>query len=183
MPRLTFHLATPRLVLRAWQDDDFAPFRALNADPAVMEFFPATLTAAQSDAQAARMRQYMAERGFTFWAVELPGVAPFIGITGLAIPSFSAPFTPCVEIGWRFATAYWGQGYATEAANAALTYGFSALGLAEIVAFTAAGNLRSRRVMERLGMTRAAADDFDHPLLDPDDRLCRHVLYRLSAPG
>jgi RimJ/RimL family protein N-acetyltransferase len=178
VPGLTYPPATARLLLRPWRDDDLPAFRALNADPRVMEFFPHTLSAAESDGQAARIRKNMAEHGFSFWAVELPGVAPFIGITGLSIPGFSAPFTPCVEIGWRFATAYWGHGYATEAANAALSFGFSHLGRSEIVAFTTTGNTRSRRVMERLGMTHDSADDFDHPALAAGHSLCRHVLYR-----
>jgi RimJ/RimL family protein N-acetyltransferase len=179
---VTFSLPTARLVLREWRDDDLPAYRALNADPRVREFFPGTLSAVQSDAEAARIRQNIAERGFSFWAVELPGIAPFIGITGLEVPGFAAPFTPCVEIGWRFAAEYWGQGYATEAANAALAFGFSQLGLKEIVAFTVPGNTRSRRVMARLGMTHDAADDFDHPRLEPGHSLRPHVLYRRSAP-
>jgi RimJ/RimL family protein N-acetyltransferase len=179
---LAFPPATARLRLRQLREDDLPAFRALNADPRVMEFFPRPLSAMESDTQAARIWHNMEEHGFSFWAVELPGVAPFIGLTGLSIPSFQAPFTPCVEIGWRFATAYWGQGYATEAANAALSFGFSHLGLAEIVAFTVPANIRSRRVMERLGMTHDSADDFDHPNLAPDHRLRRHVLYRRALP-
>jgi RimJ/RimL family protein N-acetyltransferase len=178
---VTFSIPTARLVLREWRDDDLPASAALNADPRVREFFPGTLTQAQSDAEAARIRQNIAKRGFSFWAIEVPGVAPFIGFTGLEVPGFTAHFTPCVEIGWRIAVPYWGQGYATEAANAALAYGFSKLGLKEIVAFTAAGNLRSRRVMARLGMTHNPADDFDHPRLDPGHGLRRHVLYRRGA--
>jgi RimJ/RimL family protein N-acetyltransferase len=174
--------ATARLRLRPWRDEDFAPYRALNADPRVREFFPGLLTAAQSDAEVERIRRNMAERGFSFWAIELPGIAPFIGFTGLEVPGWSAHFTPCVEIGWRLLPEYWGQGYATEAANAALAFGFSQLGLTEIVAFTVPANTRSRRVMERLGMTRDEADDFDHPNVAPGHRLSRHVLYRRARP-
>jgi RimJ/RimL family protein N-acetyltransferase len=145
-------IRTERLLLRQWRDDDLAPYAALNADPRVMEHFPALLTREQSDASAARIRAHLAAHGFGLWAVEPVGVAPFIGFTGLARPAFEAPFTPCVEIGWRLAAAYWGRGYATEAAAAALRDGFERLGLAEIVAFTVPANRRSRRVMERLGM-------------------------------
>jgi RimJ/RimL family protein N-acetyltransferase len=188
-------LRTERLILRDWRDEDLAPFAALNADPAVMEHLPGTLSRVESDAFAARVRSDLAERGFGLWALEAPGVAPFIGFTGLAIPRFESHFTgkrsaqrgrsrsgviqDCVEIGWRIAREHWGHGYAPEAARAALAHGFGALGLDEIVSFTAAGNLRSRRVMEKLGMTHDPADDFDHPSLAPGHRLRRHVLYRL----
>jgi len=173
-------LATARLRLRGWRDEDLAPFAAMNADPRVMEFFPATLARAESDALVARIRAHFARHGFGAWAVEIPGVADFIGFVGLSIPSFQAPFTPCVEIGWRLATAHWGKGYATEAAMAALAFGFTEAGLAEIVSFTVVANLPSRRVMERLGMTRSPSDDFEHPGLALGHPLRPHVLYRLS---
>jgi RimJ/RimL family protein N-acetyltransferase len=188
-------LRTERLILRGWRDEDLVPFAALNADPVVMEFFPATLSRAESDAAAARIRAELAERGFGPWAVEVPDVAPFIGFTGLAVPRFESHFTgtrsspsgviqECVEIGWRIAREHWGRGYAPEAARAALADGFARLGLDEIVSFTGAGNARSRRVMEKLGMTHDPADDFDHPNLPPGHRLRRHVLYRVRrGPG
>ena len=144
-----------------------------------MEYFPATLSRAESDAFAARIRADLVEQGFGLWAVEAPGVAPFVGFTGLAVPRFEAHFTPCVEIGWRLAREHWGRGYAPEAARAALAHGLEPLRLDEIVSFTAAGNVRSRRVMEKLGMTHDPADDFDHPSLAPGHRLRRHVLYRI----
>jgi RimJ/RimL family protein N-acetyltransferase len=174
-------LRTERLILRDWCDEDLAPFAALNADPAVMEWFPSVLSRTESDAAAARIRVELAERGFGLWAVEAPGVAPFVGFTGLSVPRFSAHFTPCVEIGWRMAREHWGRGYAPEAARAALAFGSERLGLAEIVTFTATGNARSRRVMEKLGMTYDPADDFDHPSLPPGHRLRRHVLYRIRS--
>jgi RimJ/RimL family protein N-acetyltransferase len=178
-------LTTERLVLRPWRDDDLAPFAALNADPAVMEHFPATLSRAESDAAAALIRAGLEERGFGWWAVEVPGVAPFIGFIGLSVPAFNAHFLPpgreVVEIGWRLARDHWGRGYATEGAREALRFGFEDLGLAEIVAFTAVGNTRSRAVMRRLGMTHDPADDFDHPGIPPGHRLSRHVLYRAMA--
>ena len=188
---------TERLRLRGWRPEDREPFAGLNADPEVMRWFPAPLSRAESDAFAARMRMEMAERGFGLWAVELPGVAPFVGFTGLAVVRFEAPFARAtahaprsgarrepqtnevIEIGWRLARSHWGCGYAPEAARAALAHGFGALGLAEIVSFTAVGNLRSRRVMEKIGMTHDPAGDFDHPSLPAGHRLRRHVLYRI----
>ncbi len=157
------------------------PFAAMNVDPAVMEFFPSTLTRQESDALVAKIERHFDRHGFGFWAVEIPGVTPFAGFVGLLIPPFDAPFTPCVEIGWRFAPAYWGQGYATEAAHAAMAYGFATLALAEILSFTVPNNTRSRRVMERLGMTHDPAEDFDHPMMPAGHALQRHVLYRRAA--
>lgn len=178
-------LTTERLVLRPWRDSDLVPFAALNADPEVMAHFPATLTPAETAAMVARMRAALAERGFGWWAAEAPGVAPFIGFIGLSVPDFGAHFLPpgklVVEVGWRLARLFWGQGYATEGAREALRFGFEALGLPEVVAFTTTTNQRSQAVMRRLGMTYDPADDFDHPKLPPGHRLRRHVLYRLKA--
>jgi RimJ/RimL family protein N-acetyltransferase len=167
------------VLLRGWREEDLAPFAALNADAAVMEFMPKRLTRAESDAFADRIGAHFRDHGFGLWALEVPGVASFIGFTGLAVPRFEAHFTPCVEVGWRIAREYWGRGYAPEAAREALRYGFEVAGLAEIVSFTSASNLRSRRVMEKIGMTRDAADDFDHPSLPGGHPLRRHVLYRI----
>jgi len=172
-------LTTARLTLRQWRDEDLAPFAALNADPQVMEYFPKALTRAESDAVAGRIREHFARHGFGFWAVEAPGVADLIGFVGLGVPSFEAHFTPCVEMGWRLARQYWGRGYATEAATAALAFGFETLALSEIVAFTVPANIASRRVMGRLGMRRSPDDDFDHPSLPEGHPLRPHVLYRL----
>ena len=175
-------LRTPRLRLRAWRNQDLAPFSAMNADPRVMEFFPSPLDRAQSDAMVARIREHFVAHGFGLWAVEVPAVTDFIGFVGLAIPRLRAHFTPCVEIGWRLAAAHWGRGYATEAARAALDFGFDHLNLDEIVSYTAILNVRSQAVMERIGMTRSPADDFDHPALPDGHRLRRHVLYRAPSP-
>jgi RimJ/RimL family protein N-acetyltransferase len=172
-------LSTERLLLRPWRSEDFAPFAALNADPRVMEFFPSVLRPAESDALADRIARHIDERGWGLWAVEISGIVPFAGYIGLAVPRFDAHFTPCVEIGWRLAHTQWGQGYAIEGARAALSFGIDTLKLSEIVSFTAAANVRSRRVMERLGMTHDAADDFDHPGLPVEHPLRRHVLYRI----
>ena len=172
-------LTTARLRLRQWREEDLAPFAALNADPQVMEFFPKVLTRAESDAVAGRIRDHFARHGFGLWAVEAPGAAAFVGFVGLAVPSFEAHFTPCVEIGWRLAREHWGHGYATEAATAALAFGFGDRALEEIVAFTVPANIPSRRVMGRLGMRRLPADDFEHPAIAEGHPLRSHVLYRL----
>jgi RimJ/RimL family protein N-acetyltransferase len=171
---------TERLLLRPpWRDNDIAAFAVMNADPQVMEFFPATLSTEQSAALAARIRRDFDDRGHGLWVVEAPTRASFIGICGLARPTFEATFTPCVEIGWRLAAEHWGHGYATEAARAVLHAAFVHVGLAEVVSFTAVSNRRSRRVMEKLGMRRDPAEDFDHPSLPGGHPLRRHVLHRL----
>lgn len=173
-------LRTARLVLRQWCEADFGSFAALNADPQVMRYFPAPLTREQSDALAERASTVIAERGWGLWAVEVVEDAQFIGFVGLAEPRFEAHFTPAVEVGWRLAHEQWGKGYATEAARAAVAFGFDELGLDEIVSFTSVINERSRWVMERLGMTHDEADSFDHPLLPGGHPLRPHVLYRKS---
>lgn len=173
-------IATSRLRLRHWRDADLPAFAAMNADPRVMEHFPARLSRAESDAMVGRIREHFAKHGFGLWAVEVPAVVPFIGYVGLAVPRFEAHFAPCVEIGWRLAAGYWSQGYATEAAAAVLDHAFARLGLDEVVSFTVAANRRSWMVMERLGMTRDPAEDFEHPGLPEGHPLRRHVLYRLS---
>jgi RimJ/RimL family protein N-acetyltransferase len=171
-------LRTERLILRAWTLPDRESFADLNADPRVMKHFPETLSREESDAMADRMEAHLTHYGFGFWAVEVPGTAPFIGFIGLVVPRFDAHFTPCVEVGWRLGAQFWNLGYATEGAHAALRFGFESLRLAEIVSMTVPGNLASRRVMEKIGMVRSAEDDFDHPLLPADHPLRRHVLYR-----
>ncbi len=172
-------LSTPRLRLRAWRPSDLEPFAALNADPVVMEFMPNVLSRAESDAGAARIGEHFKRHGFGLWAVEVPGVAEFAGFVGLSVPAFEARFTPCIEVGWRLAREHWGHGYATEGARAALDFAFVQLKLDEVVSFTVPANRRSRAVMERLGMTHSANDDFEHPNLAPGHPLRRHVLYRL----
>jgi len=173
-------LETERLLLREWRDADRAPFAAMNADPRVMEHFPKPLTREESDAFVDRAADRWAAGGFWIWVVTRRADQSFLGSLGLAAPMFEAHFTPCVEVGWRLAVEAWGQGYATEAARAALRFGFEDLDLAEIVSFTVPANTRSRAVMERLGMTRDPADDFDHPRLPEGHPLRRHVLFRLA---
>ncbi|ATG73860.1 GCN5 family acetyltransferase [Zobellella denitrificans] len=173
-------LHTQRLHLRQWRPEDRAPFAALNADPEAMRYFPAPLSRAQSDALADRIEGLIAERGWGFWALECRQSRTFLGFTGLHVPAAELPCSPCVEIGWRLAREHWGWGYASEAASACLAFGFEQLGLGEIVSFTALDNLRSRAVMERLGMVADAAT-FEHPAVPPGSPLREHCLYRLSA--
>lgn len=174
-------LRTPRLVLRTWRDEDRAPFAEMNADPRVMEHFPSVLTREESDALVVRIGASIEKHRFGFWAVEMPGVANFVGFIGLSVPAFEAPFMPCVEVGWRIAYDHWDKGIATEGARAALDAAFGELGLPEVVSFTVTDNTRSRRVMERLGMRRDPREDFDHPGFPDGHRLRRHVLYRIRA--
>ena len=170
-------IETERLLLRPWKATDHEPFAALNADPQVMEFFPSILSRIESDAFADRCQSLILERGWGFWAVEVRETGAFIGLVGLHIPVAEMPFSPCVEIGWRLAQDRWGRGYATEAAREALHHGFARLELMEIVAFTAIRNLRSRAVMERLGMLEEGY--FEHPLIPKGHPLRVHVLYRM----
>jgi RimJ/RimL family protein N-acetyltransferase len=166
-------ITTPRLLLRRWREEDRTALAALNADPVVMQHMPGVLTRAESDAMFERLLQT------DVFAATTRDDGAFIGFIGLSRPRFEAHFTPCVEVGWRLAASAWGRGYATEGARAALTYGFDTLGLDEIVSFTVPANVRSLRVMEKLGMTRSPQEDFDHPSLAEGHPLRRHVLYRL----
>jgi len=176
----TPELRGERILLRGWREEDLESFAELNADPRVMEHFPSVLDREASDAFVRdRILPQLAERGYSLWAAEVPGVAPFIGFVGLLEQTFEAPFTPCMEVGWRLAHDYWGYGYATEGARLALGYGFTEAALDEIVSLTATTNVRSIAVMERLRMTRA--DEFDHPRIPEGHRLRRHVLYRLAV--
>jgi RimJ/RimL family protein N-acetyltransferase len=173
-------METERLIMRRWREEDREPFAAMNADPEVMEHFPATLTREQSDAMVDKIEKQFDERGYSLWALELRESGRFIGFAGLAWQTFDMPFLPAAEIGWRLARPAWGHGYATEAARRAVDHAFTEAGLDEIISMTATRNTRSRAVMERLGMTRDPAEDFDHPSLPKDSPLLRHVLYRLK---
>jgi RimJ/RimL family protein N-acetyltransferase len=176
-----FGLATNRLILRRWRESDREPFRALNADPRVMEFFPARMTSEETDAAMIRIEQHFERHNFGLYAAELTDEQAFIGFIGLNVPAFDAPFTPAVEIGWRLAPAYWGRGLATEGAHALAHFALETIGLPGLVSFTSATNLRSRRVMEKIGMARDLAGDFDHPGVPPGHPLRAHVLYRMSS--
>jgi RimJ/RimL family protein N-acetyltransferase len=172
-------LATDRLVLRLWRDEDVAPFVALNADPAVTEFLPGPVSEEQALQFFAAQHALHARHGCCYFAAELKESGELAGFVGLKYQDFDMPFAPCHEVGWRLAARHWGWGLATEGARAVLRFGFEELGLGEIVSFTVAENARSRRVMERLGMVRDLDADFAHPALPPGHRLSRHVLYRL----
>jgi RimJ/RimL family protein N-acetyltransferase len=174
-------LETPRLRLRAWRDDDIDPWVALSADPRVMEYFPSTYTRAQSEASAARMRIALERDGYGWWPIEVKGGAAFAGVIVLQQIPFEAHFTPAMEVGWWLAYDQWGHGYATEGARAALDYAFGELHREEIVAITTPVNVRSQRVMQRLGMTRDPKDDFENPFYEPGVPLRTHVLYRLRG--
>jgi RimJ/RimL family protein N-acetyltransferase len=174
-------LETPRLVLRQWRAGDREPFAALNADPEVMRYFEAPLTREESDGWAQALAARIEEQGWGLWALERRDTGEFIGFTGLQVPRHELPFNPCVEVGWRLARSAWGQGFATEAGRASLAHGFGPLALDEVVSMTAVPNLPSRAVMERLGMRRDPAGDFDHPAVSAGHPLARHVLYRLDA--
>lgn len=173
-------IETPRLILREWKDEDLIPFAKLNADPVVMEHFPNTLTLEQTQTMIETLKTRFKNDGFSFFAVELKSTGEFIGMTGLNKPGYQTPFTPCVEVGWRIAKEFWNKGYATEAAKASLDFGFNTLGLDKIASFTAVENVKSQRIMDKIGMIRDHAGDFDHPNVPKDHRLCRHVLYWIS---
>lgn len=171
-------LVTKRLILRQWTDDDAPAFAEMNADPQVMEHFPSVWTRETSDAVMQKLRTFIDEKGWGFWAVEERGTGDFVGFVGISIPGYDLPFNPCVEIGWRLVVHHWGKGYATEAAQATLDYGFDVAGLEEIVSMTSIHNHRSEAVMQRLGMIKDAAT-FEHPAIKEGHRLREHVLYRM----
>jgi 3-dehydroquinate dehydratase/shikimate dehydrogenase len=173
-------IQTERLKLRQWRQEDLEPFAALNADPRVREYFPGLLTSNVSDGHVQLMSDHIEKYGWGFWAASLLETDQFIGFIGLEDVNFEAHFTPAVEIGWRLGHEYWGKGYATEGARACLQYGFEKLNFQDIVSFTTLTNQRSRHVMEKIGMHHVKKDDFDHPKLDLNHPLSKHVLYRLS---
>lgn len=173
-------LRTEHLILRRLCPDDLEPLAAMNADPEVMCYFPACLDRSETEALIARMDRHFVRHGFGWWAVDVPGVRSFAGFVGLLVPAFHAHFTPCVEVGWRLPRPLWGRGYATEAGRVSIDFAFDHLGLDEVVSMAVVDNAASRRVMERLGMTRRPEDDFGHPKLPFDHPLRRHVLYRIS---
>ncbi|MHC5655621.1 GNAT family N-acetyltransferase [Stappia sp. ICDLI1TA098] len=177
-------LATQRLVLRPWREADRSDLAAMNADPHVMRHFPEPLSPSQNDTFFARLMEKQAAGDITFQPVEEKATGRFLGFVGLNRPGYVVPGAEgTMEIGWRLVRDAWGRGIATEAAQAWLRFGFETLGLDEIVAFTAEGNLPSQAVMRRIAMTRDEHGDFAHPLLSPDHRLSRHVLYRLARPA
>ncbi len=172
-------IRTGRTLLRQWKDSDLPGWIAMNADLEVRRYFPTVHTPEEAAGEAARIRAAIAQRGWGPWAIEIPGEVPFAGFVGLLVPAFQAHFVPAVEIGWRLARATWGKGYATEAARAALDFAFAQLELPEVVSMTVPDNAPSQAVMQRLGFSRDAADDFDHPRVADGHHFKRHVLYRL----
>ena len=173
-------IETPRLRLRQWHHSDREPFAAMNTDGRVMQYFPAPLSREASDAMVERCQRLIEQRGWGLWAVERKDAQCFIGFVGLHIPVPELPCSPCVEVGWRLAHEHWGQGFASEAAAEALSFGFESLMLPEIVSFTTPHNHRSVAVMQRLGMVRDP-QTFEHPSVPPGSDLREHCLYRLSA--
>jgi RimJ/RimL family protein N-acetyltransferase len=174
-------IRTDRLVLRQWKQEDLEPFANLNADSKVMEYFPGLKTKEESDYSVSLMSGHIEKYGWGFWAASLAETGEFIGFIGLEDVHFKTDFTPAVEMGWRLAFKHWGKGYATEGALASLRYGFETLKLDEIVSFTAVGNMRSRAVMERIGMYHDSKSDFDHPKLREGHPLRKHILYRINS--
>ncbi|HAT9018364.1 TPA: GNAT family N-acetyltransferase [Legionella pneumophila subsp. pneumophila] len=174
------YLTTSRLLLRAWDREDTIPFYRMSQDPRVMKYFPELWSMDMVKDFIIRMNEQLSQKKFTLWAAEVKDNKQYIGFIGLNAPTWNAHFTPCVEIGWRLATEFWGQGYATEGAKAVLEYAFLDMHIPEIVSFTVPDNSRSRGVMERIGMIRDFAGDFLHPKLVSDHRLAKHVLYRIQ---
>ncbi|MFV2058172.1 MAG: GNAT family N-acetyltransferase [Thiohalomonadales bacterium] len=174
-------IRTDRLLLRQWCHDDYTPFATLNSDAEVMRYFPSRLNRKESDALASRIEALIAERGWGFWAVELIAQNSFIGFVGLHETTYEIPVTPCIEIGWRLAQEYWGNGYATEAARASLDVAFTKLNIETIYSFTAVSNVKSRAVMEELNMVNMQRN-FDHPMVPQDSPLREHVLYKIKNP-
>ena len=172
-------LRTERLLLRRWRPADRETFAAINADPAVMEHFPGLQSPEVSNEMVAHFERGFERDGFGLWVVEIFGELPFAGFVGLARVPAKMPFAPAVEVGWRLTPSAWGRSIAYEGACAALGFGFGEVGLEEVVSMTTVSNVRSRRLMERLGMHRDPDEDFMHPLIAPDDRTAPHVLYRL----
>ena len=177
-----FMLETERLLLRRWKESDREPFAQMNADPRVMEFLPDILTREESDELIDRIENHFENHGFGLYAVEVKQEQQFIGFMGLHVATFQAHFTPAVEIGWRIASSHWNKGFSTEGSLEVVRFAFNHLRLDGLVSFTVPENVGSRRVMEKIGMTRNPADDFDHPRLPEGHRLRRHVLYRLLNP-
>ncbi|SFO98296.1 ribosomal-protein-alanine N-acetyltransferase [Bradyrhizobium sp. Ghvi] len=173
-------LLTPRLILRPWTDSDRLPFAKMSEDPDLMEFLRPLATRAAADAWIDFQKSHQSSHGFCMWAVESSASGIFMGAVGLLRIGFAARFTPAVEVGWRLARPFWGQGFAIEAARASFGFGFEQLHLAEIVAHASIRNTRSRRLMAKLEMSHDPAENFDHPRIPEGDPLRPQVLYRLT---
>ncbi len=173
-------IATPRLILRTWQKQDAEAYYQINQDPDVIAWLRGSLTLPEVNAFMAAANQHQQQHGYTLWAVELEKTGELIGFIGLNYTDWKSAFTPAIEIGWRLGSQHWGKGYATEGATAALNHGFNTMELKEIVSFTVPANVRSIRVMEKIGLQRDVNGDFAHPKLPADHRLSQHILYRLT---
>lgn len=173
-------LETKRLKLRQWKESDLPLFATMNADPVVMEYYPSILSETESNAMANKLKEFISERSWGFWAAETKKEKQFIGFVGLHKPTYDLPVTPCVEIGWRLGKEYWGKGYATEAGRESLRFAFEALKLSEVYSFTSVSNIRSRSVMERLKMMNTG-NNFEHPIIPEAHPLREHVLYKITA--
>lgn len=172
-------LTTKRLVLRQWKESDYKPFSKLNADPVVMEYYPSVLSDKESNNMADKLKGFISEQGWGLWAVETKKEKKFIGFVGLHKPTYTLPVSPCVEIGWRLAKEYWGNGYAIEAAEESLKFAFEALNLGEVYSFTPVLNARSRSVMKRLNMSDTK-NNFEHAIIPEGHPLREHLLYIIS---
>lgn len=173
---------TERLILRAFREEDRLPWAAMNADPEVMRYFPALLSREEADGVMDRVNGKIAATGVGFWALERKEDGVFLGFAGLNwVGHDDLPVYGMWEVGWRLARHAWGHGYATEAGAFALRHGFGPMRLPSIIAYTARGNLPSQRVMQRLGMARAASLDFEHPAVPVGSPVRPHIVYRKEA--
>ena len=173
-------METERLILRKWCDADLEPYYQINQDPKVIEFLHGPLKREECQNFINETNRRIDKDGYGLWAIELKENQKLLGFVGLNSPDFAAHFTPCVEVGWRLGSQYWGRGYASEAARLALEIGFKKFNLPKIVSFTVPKNLRSLAVMKKIGLVRDLNGDFFHPKLLLDHRLSRHVLYYLD---
>lgn len=182
---MTTIIETERLILRTWNQEDARSYFQINQDPKVIEFLRGPLTMEQVNDFIPAVNRHQEELGYTSWAACLKETDELIGFIGLNYTDFFAKFdshfTPAVEVGWRLGSQYWGKGFATEGAYASLDYGFKHCALKEIVSFTVPANIRSIRVMEKIGLKRDINGDFAHPKLSADHPLSQHILYRLTA--
>lgn len=173
-------IETDRLILRTWKNEDANEFYRINQDPKVIEFLKGSLTMQEVTDFISLMNKQFKEIGYTVWAAEEKSSGKLIGYIGLDPIKWNPPFGKAVEVEWRLGSEYWKKGYATEGAKACLDYGFNKCGLKEIVSFTVPANIRSIRVMEKIGMIRDLNGDFAHPELPLDHRSSKHVLYRIK---
>ena len=167
-----------RLGFRNWIDSDLIPFSKMNCDPAVMEFFPKTLTQEETKKFIERIKEHFIQNGFGLYAVDKLLNNEFIGFIGFMKQNFESDFTPCIEIGWRISAENWNNGYATEGAKRCLEFGFKSLELTEIYSFTSKINIKSEKIMKKIGMKKTG--EFDHPKIEKKSQLKLHILYNIN---